>query len=54
MAAGDAIAPLLCDDATRFVAGLVRMGYWKFIRSSIVGTVPLLITLAYRDEILKK
>lgn len=41
------IAPLLSDDATSFIAGLVRMGYWRFIWSSIVGIVPLLIALAY-------
>lgn len=44
------IAPLLSDDATSFVAGLVRMGYWRFIWSSIVGIVPLLIALAYLGE----
>lgn len=41
------IAPILSDDATSLVAGLVRMGYWRFIWSSIVGIVPLLIALAY-------
>ncbi len=43
------IAPMLSDDATSLVAGMVKMGYWRFIWSSVIGIVPLLLALAYLE-----
>lgn len=38
--------PLLSNDAISFVAGVLRMGYWRFIGATIVGIAPLTIFLA--------
>lgn len=38
--------PLLSNDAISFVAGVLRMGYWRFIGATIVGIAPLAIFLA--------
>lgn len=38
--------PLLSNDAISFVAGVLRMGYWRFIAATIVGIAPLTIFLA--------
>lgn len=41
------ISPILSNDATSFVAGLLRMGYWKFIGATLVGIIPLTVAIAY-------
>ncbi len=40
------INPMLSNDAISFVAGILRMGYWKFIGATLVGIAPLTIYLA--------
>ncbi|ART80383.1 TVP38/TMEM64 family protein [Oceanisphaera avium] len=40
------INPFLSNDAISFVAGLLRMSYWKFIAASLVGIAPLTVYLA--------
>tara|TARA_R100000935_G_scaffold57877_1_gene93059 strand:- start:2666 stop:3376 length:711 start_codon:yes stop_codon:yes gene_type:complete len=41
------ISPILSNDATSFVAGVLRMGYRKFIVATIAGIIPLTLALAY-------
>ena len=41
------ISPLLSNDATSFVGGLLRMGYWRFIGATFVGILPLTLGIAY-------
>lgn len=38
--------PMLSNDAISFVAGILRMGYWKFIGATLVGISPLTIYIA--------
>ncbi|SDS31683.1 Uncharacterized membrane protein YdjX, TVP38/TMEM64 family, SNARE-associated domain [Gillisia sp. Hel1_33_143] len=40
------INPFLSNDAISFVAGILKMGYWKFIGATIVGIIPLTIFIA--------
>jgi uncharacterized membrane protein YdjX (TVP38/TMEM64 family) len=44
------ISPFLSNDAISFVCGLVRMGYWKFIRATMIGILPLTLLIAYLGE----
>ncbi|MDX5422170.1 MAG: TVP38/TMEM64 family protein [Hymenobacteraceae bacterium] len=44
------ISPFLSNDAVSFVAGLVRMGYFKFIGATLAGIVPLTVLLAWLGE----
>lgn len=44
------LSPALSDDAISFVAGLARMGYLRFILSTVAGVVPLIALLAYLGE----
>lgn len=44
------LSPALSDDAISFVAGLARMGYWKFMTATVAGVVPLIALLAYLGE----
>lgn len=39
--------PLLSNDAVSFVAGVLKMGYWKFIGATLSGIAPLIIFVAY-------
>lgn len=41
------ISPFFSNDAISFVAGLVRMNYWRFISATLVGITPLSILIAY-------
>ncbi len=41
------ISPILSNDATSFVGGLLRMGYWRFIGATFVGILPLTLGIAY-------
>jgi uncharacterized membrane protein YdjX (TVP38/TMEM64 family) len=41
------LCPFLSSDAVGFVAGLVRMGYWRFIGASMLGSLPLIALIAY-------
>lgn len=44
------ISPFLSNDAVSFVAGLARMGYFKFIGATLAGIVPLTILLAWLGQ----
>lgn len=41
------ISPVLSNDATSFVGGLLRMGYLRFIGATLTGILPLTIGIAY-------
>ncbi len=41
------ISPFLSNDAVSFVAGLVKMNYWRFIAATLLGITPLSILIAY-------
>lgn len=41
------ISPFLSNDAISFVAGLTRMGYWKFMSATLLGITPLAALVAY-------
>jgi len=38
--------PFLSNDAISFIAGLLKMGYWKFIGATMVGILPLTVFIA--------
>ncbi|WP_235297107.1 TVP38/TMEM64 family protein [Portibacter marinus] len=44
------ISPILSNDATSFVGGLLRMGYWKFMGATLIGIIPLTLAIAYLGE----
>ncbi len=37
------INPFLSNDAISFVAGILRMGYWRFVAATLVGISPLIL-----------
>jgi uncharacterized membrane protein YdjX (TVP38/TMEM64 family) len=41
------VSPVISTDAVSFVAGLVSMGYVRFIAATAVGTLPLTILVAW-------
>lgn len=44
------ISPFLSNDAVSFVAGITKMGYWRFIGATLAGIMPLTILLAWLGE----
>ncbi|MCJ8166704.1 TVP38/TMEM64 family protein [Pontibacter sp. E15-1] len=44
------ISPFLSNDAVSFVAGLAKMGYFKFMAATLAGIVPLTVLLAWLGE----
>ena len=38
--------PFLSNDAISFVAGILQLGYWKFIGATLIGIAPLTIFIA--------
>ena len=38
--------PFLSNDAISFVAGILKMGYWKYIGATLAGIAPLTIFIA--------
>ncbi|SOC80931.1 Uncharacterized membrane protein YdjX, TVP38/TMEM64 family, SNARE-associated domain [Salinimicrobium sediminis] len=38
--------PFLSNDAISFVAGVLKMGYWKFIYATLAGIAPLTLFIA--------
>ncbi|HEX8270556.1 MAG TPA: TVP38/TMEM64 family protein [Flavobacterium sp.] len=40
------VNPLLSSDAISIMAGITRMGYWRFIGGTLVGISPLIILIA--------
>ncbi len=43
------LAPFLSNDTISFVAGLVSMGFWRFVLGTAVGITPLIGLLAYLE-----
>lgn len=41
------LCPFLSNDAISFVAGILKMGYWRFIGASLLGSLPLIVFIAY-------
>lgn len=41
------VSPALSTDAVSFVAGLVKMKLWRFALSTAVGTLPLVLLIAF-------
>lgn len=41
------ISPFLSNDAISFIAGIIKMGYWKYIFASMTGIIPLAIAIAW-------
>jgi uncharacterized membrane protein YdjX (TVP38/TMEM64 family) len=44
------VSPFLSNDAISIIAGMLRMGYWKFIGSTMLGILPLTILVAILGE----
>lgn len=44
------LSPALSDDAVSFVAGVARLGYWRFIVATVAGVAPLIALLAWLGE----
>ncbi len=44
------LAPFLSNDAISFVAGMLHMGYWRFIGATLLGITPLTIFMAWLGE----
>lgn len=44
------ISPFLSNDAISFVAGLMRMNYWKFMAATLAGIIPLITLIAWMSE----
>ncbi len=40
------INPFLSNDAISFVAGILTMGYWRFIAATLIGIAPLTVFIA--------
>jgi uncharacterized membrane protein YdjX (TVP38/TMEM64 family) len=40
------INPFLSNDAISFVAGIIKMDYWKFIAATLTGIIPLILLIA--------
>ncbi|WP_143960944.1 TVP38/TMEM64 family protein [Litoribacter populi] len=43
-------SPFLSNDAISLVAGIMKMGYWKFIGATMLGILPLTLLIAYFEE----
>lgn len=44
------ISPVISTDAVSFVAGLVRMGYIRFVAATAAGTLPLTVLVAWLGQ----
>jgi len=44
------INPFLSNDAISFVAGLLKMNYWRFIYATLLGISPLIFLIAITGE----
>lgn len=42
--------PILSNDAISFVAGVLKMNYWRFIGATMVGISPLILFIAVLGE----
>ncbi|MBS9524523.1 TVP38/TMEM64 family protein [Litoribacter ruber] len=43
-------SPFLSNDAISLVAGIMKMGFWKFIAATMLGILPLTLLIAYFEE----
>jgi uncharacterized membrane protein YdjX (TVP38/TMEM64 family) len=43
-------SPFLSNDAISLVAGMMKMGYWRFIGATMLGILPLTVLIAYFQE----
>lgn len=43
--------PMLSNDAISFMAGILRMGYWKFIGATMLGIAPLVVLIAVLGQV---
>src|SRR5690606_40001541 len=44
------LSPFLSNDAISLVAGILKMGYWRFIGATMTGIIPLTLLIAYLGE----
>jgi uncharacterized membrane protein YdjX (TVP38/TMEM64 family) len=44
------LSPFLSNDAISFVAGLIRMNYWKFMLATLTGIIPLTVFIAWMSK----
>lgn len=44
------LAPFLSNDAISFVAGMVKMGYLRFMAATLAGIIPLTILIAFFSQ----
>jgi uncharacterized membrane protein YdjX (TVP38/TMEM64 family) len=44
------LSPFLSNDAISFVAGILKMSYWKFMGATLAGITPLIILIAWLSE----
>lgn len=44
------LSPFLSNDAISFVAGLLKMNYWKFMVATLAGIIPLTVLIAWLSE----
>ncbi|HET8885921.1 MAG TPA: TVP38/TMEM64 family protein [Salinimicrobium sp.] len=44
------LSPFLSNDAISFVAGILKMGYWRFIGATLIGISPLIVFIAFLGE----
>lgn len=44
------LAPFLSNDAISFVAGMVKMGYLRFLLATLAGIIPLTVLIAFFSQ----
>lgn len=47
-------SPFLSNDAISFVAGILKMSYWKFMAATLAGITPLIILIAWLSESMER
>lgn len=48
------LSPFLSNDAISFVAGILKMSYWKFMGATLAGITPLIILIAWLSESMER
>lgn len=48
------ISPVISTDAVSLVAGIVKMNYFRFITATAIGTLPLIIAIAWLGQDLNR
>ncbi|KAF0096175.1 MAG: hypothetical protein E1N59_142 [Puniceicoccaceae bacterium 5H] len=41
------LSPFLSNDAISFIAGVIQMGFWRYLASTLAGILPLALMIAY-------